>query len=93
LRDNYGNEMNREHVCFDSAASVIVRTTDACPCNYADNFYSNKRWCCGDMTHFDVSIWAFEKVPRYLNPRISNIPSTPNASPSALLSWPTSSGA
>lgn len=21
---------------------------DACPCNYAGNYYSNKRWCCGE---------------------------------------------
>jgi hypothetical protein len=29
---------------------------------YAANFYSNKRWCCGDMDHFDISAWAFEKL-------------------------------
>lgn len=32
------------------------------PCVYSANAYSNKRWCCGDMDHFDVSSWAFEKV-------------------------------
>jgi hypothetical protein len=21
-----------------------------------------QRWCCGDMDHFDVSVWAFEKL-------------------------------
>lgn len=29
---------------------------------YPANDYSNKRWCCGDMDHFDVSVWAFEKL-------------------------------
>lgn len=24
--------------------------------------YSNKRWCCGDMDHMDLSVWAFEKL-------------------------------
>jgi hypothetical protein len=28
----------------------------------ADNFHSNKRWCCMDMYHLDLSIWAFEKL-------------------------------
>ena len=27
-----------------------------------DNFFSNKRWCCGDLYHFDLSAWAFEKL-------------------------------
>jgi hypothetical protein len=26
------------------------------------NYYSNKRWCCGDMYHLDMSVWAFEKL-------------------------------
>lgn len=21
-----------------------------------------RRWCCGDMDHFDISVWAFEKL-------------------------------
>jgi hypothetical protein len=29
---------------------------------YAANNYSNKRWCCGDRDHFDISAWAFEKL-------------------------------
>lgn len=28
----------------------------------AANYYSNKRWCCGDMDHFDISVWAFERL-------------------------------
>jgi hypothetical protein len=41
---------------------VVVRITDTCPCTYPANAYSNKRWCCGDQDHFDVSVWAFEKL-------------------------------
>lgn len=26
------------------------------------NYYSNKRWCCGDMYHLDLSVWAYEKL-------------------------------
>ncbi len=32
------------------------------PGTYPANQYSNKRWCCNDQTHFDVSVWAFEKI-------------------------------
>lgn len=60
--DGYGNSLDRTNVCYDPSASVVVRVVDTCPCNYPNNFYSNKRWCCGDMDHLDLSIWAFEKV-------------------------------
>jgi hypothetical protein len=40
----------------------VVMITDTCPCYYPDNYASNKRWCCGDMYHLDLSVWAFEKV-------------------------------
>ncbi|GAB4814157.1 hypothetical protein N2152v2_001203 [Parachlorella kessleri] len=66
--DGYGNQMDRTSgICRDSSTSVVVRTVDNCPCNYPANAYSNKRWCCGDNkgtqgTHFDLSIWAFEKL-------------------------------
>jgi hypothetical protein len=33
-----------------------------CTGTYPANDYSNKRWCCGDMEHFDVSVWAYEKL-------------------------------
>lgn len=33
-----------------------------CPCTYAGNAESNKRWCCGDMPHLDMSQWALEKI-------------------------------
>lgn len=28
------------------------------PCNYPPNYYSNKRWCCADYYHFDLSLWV-----------------------------------
>ncbi len=28
-----------------------------CPCYYPNNAFSNKRWCCGDMRHMDLSHW------------------------------------
>lgn len=36
--------------------------TDTCPCHYPNNYASNKRWCCGDMPHIDLSVWAYERV-------------------------------
>jgi hypothetical protein len=38
-----------------------------CYSNYPNNYYSNKRWCCGDMDHLDISKWAFEKVRPWLH--------------------------
>jgi hypothetical protein len=42
--DGYGTYMNRNDVCYDSSASVVVQITDSCECNYPTNAYSNKRW-------------------------------------------------
>lgn len=65
--DNYGNTIQRQDSCHDPTQSIVVRITDTCPCNYPSNEFSNKRWCCGDMDHLDLSIWAFEKLaPRDL---------------------------
>lgn len=44
-------------VCACSLAFLVQ-----CPCNYPDNYASNKRWCCGDTYHLDMSVWAYEKV-------------------------------
>jgi uncharacterized surface protein with fasciclin (FAS1) repeats len=41
-------------------ASIIVRVTDRCPCHHENP--SNKRWCCGDQPHFDVSHEAFGEL-------------------------------
>eukprot|EP01025_Chloroclados_australasicus_P005131 TRINITY_DN11455_c0_g1_i1.p1 TRINITY_DN11455_c0_g1~~TRINITY_DN11455_c0_g1_i1.p1 ORF type:complete len:540 (+),score=63.16 TRINITY_DN11455_c0_g1_i1:199-1818(+) len=65
FNDNYGVQLDRTqqwNTCIDPSASVVVTVTDTCPCYYAENFYSNQRWCCGDMDHFDLSVWAFEKL-------------------------------
>eukprot|EP01024_Parvocaulis_polyphysoides_P047019 TRINITY_DN4455_c0_g1_i1.p3 TRINITY_DN4455_c0_g1~~TRINITY_DN4455_c0_g1_i1.p3 ORF type:complete len:196 (+),score=11.90 TRINITY_DN4455_c0_g1_i1:198-785(+) len=60
--DGYGQTLDRSQSCFDYEASVVARVVDVCPCNYAGNSYSNRRWCCGDTDHFDLSVWAFEKL-------------------------------
>lgn len=57
LQDYYGETFDR-HVCHDESASVIVRTVDTCQCTYPDNHHSNKRWCCGDLDHLDLSLWC-----------------------------------
>lgn len=62
FKDNFGNDIDRRQVCYDPSQSLVVRVTDACPCNFPENLYMNKRWCCGDMDHLDLSIWAFEKL-------------------------------
>ncbi|WIA29269.1 hypothetical protein OEZ86_011777 [Tetradesmus obliquus] len=62
VRDGYGENIDRNGVCKDTSKSVIVKITDTCPCNYPNNYFSNKRWCCGDMDHFDMSVWAFQKL-------------------------------
>jgi len=62
FKDNYGEQLDRSGVCYDPEASVVVTVTDTCPCNYATNWYSNQRWCCGDMDHLDLSVWTFEKL-------------------------------
>lgn len=49
FRDGNGKFIDRKGVCKDMSASVVVRTTDTCPCSYPANGASNKRWCCGDM--------------------------------------------
>ncbi|KAL6761931.1 RlpA-like double-psi beta-barrel-protein domain-containing protein-containing protein [Haematococcus lacustris] len=62
FKDGYGNQLDRKSVCYDESATVVVQITDVCPCNYPTNYYSNKRWCCGDMYHLDISTYAFEKL-------------------------------
>lgn len=49
FRDNYGESLKRNSVCYDPEASVVVQIVDTCPCQYSANSYSNKRWCCGDQ--------------------------------------------
>lgn len=59
--DNYNETIDRSNVCYDTTGSLVLKIVDSCPCNYPDNAQSNKRWCCGDMTHFDASYWAMLK--------------------------------
>ncbi|GLC47742.1 Expansin-A20 [Pleodorina starrii] len=58
--DGYGNHIDRTYGC--NQGSVIVTVTDSCPCDYPANAYSNRRWCCGDMYHMDLSQTAFSKL-------------------------------
>jgi hypothetical protein len=51
FKDGYGAQLDRNGACHDQEASVVVTITDTCPCHYPGNYYSNKRWCCGDMYH------------------------------------------
>ena len=64
--DGFGEVLPRSKACYNTSESIVVRVTDACPCIKPDNQESNDRWCCGDdgsgAAHFDLSIWAFEKL-------------------------------
>mmetsp|Transcript_18802 Transcript_18802/g.34123 ORF Transcript_18802/g.34123 Transcript_18802/m.34123 type:complete len:205 (-) Transcript_18802:221-835(-) len=63
FRDGYGQFLDRSQSCYDSQGkSVVLTITDACPCSYPNNAYSNQRWCCGDMNHMDLSKEAFEQL-------------------------------
>lgn len=44
IQDGYGKEYDRTEVCKNPDQSVVFRITDTCPCNYAANAASNKRW-------------------------------------------------
>lgn len=96
ITDGYGKEIDRTspETCRNLNSTVVVRITDTCPCQYSENAYSNKRWCCNDLAHLDLSIWAFEKladiklgviplryraVPCDFTP--SNLAKTPNPTP------------
>jgi len=54
-QDAYGGQMDRPNACIVASASVVVSIVDACLCNYPGKQFSNGRWCCGDMTHFDTA--------------------------------------
>lgn len=62
FNDGYGQWLERSNVCYNNYASVVVMVTDTCACHYPNNYHSNKRWCCMDMYHLDMSVWAYEKV-------------------------------
>ncbi|GMH41567.1 hypothetical protein BSKO_09477 [Bryopsis sp. KO-2023] len=62
--DNYGNHLDRNTACHDPNKIITVTITDVCPCfdPLPWNYANNKRWCCGDMEHFDLSWHAFLKL-------------------------------
>jgi hypothetical protein len=62
LVDGYGEKLNRGSTCKDPSRKVVVMATDTCPCVYPANAWSNKRWCCGDKPHIDLSTQAFRKL-------------------------------
>jgi len=67
LKDRYGARIGRTSQCKNKDASVKVKITDTCECNYSGNAASNSRWCCGDKPHLDVSQWALDKLVRNSN--------------------------
>lgn len=61
VKDGFGESFDRNGMCLNSK-SVKVKVADTCQCEYAPNAQSNKRWCCGDYPHLDMSQWALEKI-------------------------------
>ncbi|GMH45576.1 hypothetical protein BSKO_13533 [Bryopsis sp. KO-2023] len=62
FKDNYGNALDRTGACYDPSKVITLTITDTCPCNYSGNLYSNKRWCCMDMEHLDISVYTYDKL-------------------------------
>jgi hypothetical protein len=62
VEDGFGEKLDRQDTCVDESRRVIVTVTDTCPCVYPANAMSNKRWCCGDKPHVDLSTEAFRKL-------------------------------
>lgn len=46
-----------------SDKSITVMITDSCPCDHANP--DNKKWCCGDTTHLDLSYMAFGLIANH----------------------------
>lgn len=47
--------------CQESGVkSVTVKISDSCPCHHPNT--GNKRWCCGDRVHLDLSYAAFDSI-------------------------------
>jgi hypothetical protein len=47
--------------CLDPGRrSVVVMISDSCPCHHPNS--GNKRWCCGDERHMDLSYSAFDAI-------------------------------
>ncbi len=60
--DNYGEKLDRRDACLDKDASLVIKITDTCPCKYAANAFSNKRWCVDRSAALFLLLWrsAFE---------------------------------
>ena len=55
------SELGKWAGCQEPAVkSVVVKITDSCPCNHPNE--GNKRWCCGDREHLDLSYAAFDQI-------------------------------
>ncbi len=56
--------------------------TDSCPCDHPNP--TNKLFCCGDTTHFDLSWWAFDAIgdtaQGFMDVMYERLPSCPIAS-------------
>lgn len=52
----------RDSGCI-SDKSITVMITDSCPCDHANP--DNKKWCCGDTTHLDLSFMAFGSIANH----------------------------
>eukprot|EP00798_Chlamydomonas_sp_ICE-L_P011694 gene11694-34420_t len=61
VTDAFGMVIDRSGDCL-TEEPIQIAITDTCPCYKEENLFSNKRWCCGDMDHFDIGIWAFNKM-------------------------------
>ena len=44
FKDGYGQYLDRKQACYNQQNSLTLRVTDACPCHYPGNQYSNSRW-------------------------------------------------
>lgn len=44
FKDGYGQYLDRKQACYNQQNSLTLRVTDACPCHYPGNAYSNSRW-------------------------------------------------
>ncbi|KAF6266008.1 hypothetical protein COO60DRAFT_638698 [Scenedesmus sp. NREL 46B-D3] len=68
-RDWPGNPFETQDMfytkCWDEQQVITVRVADSCPCNYFIKFTGETRlqpWCCGGNNHFDLSVFAFQKL-------------------------------
>merc|ERR1712129_277604 len=63
-RGKWWSKLGKDSPChkYNKGKSIIVKITDTCKCYYLPKQASNERWCCGDVPHFDLSAWAYDKI-------------------------------